>query len=62
MSRASNRAFYILVTYDEIARILRTADEKSLIMLDELCSGTDPVEGSALAVSILDEFRKRDCK
>ena len=45
-----------------IARILRTADEKSLIMLDELCSGTDPVEGSALAVSILDEFRKRDCK
>ena len=25
-----------------IARILRTADEKSLIMLDELCSGTEP--------------------
>ena len=45
-----------------IARILKNAGNSSLILLDELCSGTDPVEGSALAVSILDEFRKRDSK
>lgn len=36
--------------------ILDTADEKSLVLLDELGSGTDPVEGSALAVSIIEQL------
>ncbi len=37
-----------------VVSILKTADEKSLILLDELGSGTDPVEGAALAVSIIE--------
>ena len=45
-----------------IVKILKTANEKSLVLLDELCSGTDPVEGSALAVSILRELKNRDSK
>lgn len=39
-----------------IVHIMKTADERSLILLDELGSGTDPVEGAALAVSVLSYF------
>lgn len=38
---------------NKVIEILATADEKSLVLLDELGSGTDPVEGAALAVSII---------
>lgn len=37
-----------------IIEVTKTATKNSLVLLDELCSGTDPVEGAALAVSILD--------
>lgn len=41
-----------------IISILEKVDNTSLVLLDELCSGTDPVEGAALAASILESFRK----
>ncbi len=43
-----------------IDRIARTADERSLVLLDELGSATDPEEGAALAVAIADYFRSLD--
>jgi len=36
-----------------LVKILDKADSDSLVLLDELCSGTDPTEGAALAQSIL---------
>lgn len=43
-----------------IARILREADSDSLVLLDELGSGTDPQEGGAIAMATLDELIRRD--
>lgn len=37
-----------------IAAAVKNADEKSLVLLDELGSGTDPQEGSAIAMAVLD--------
>ncbi len=39
-----------------ISNILENANEKTLILLDELGAGTEPSEGAALAISILDEL------
>lgn len=39
-----------------IINILRDATSNSLVLIDELGSGTDPVEGSSLAISILEHF------
>lgn len=39
-----------------IIEILKNSTSESLILLDELCSGTDPFEGSSLAISLLESF------
>ena len=42
-----------------IIDIMKKADDKSLILIDELGAGTDPVEGAALAVSIIEALRDK---
>ncbi len=42
-----------------IVSILQNANYRSLVLFDELCAGTDPTEGAALAISILDSLRSR---
>lgn len=43
-----------------IINIINTATTNSLVLVDELGSGTDPVEGSSLAICILEHLRKKN--
>jgi DNA mismatch repair protein MutS2 len=45
-----------------IAGIMENATGNSLVLLDELGSGTDPEEGSAIAMAILDEFMEKKAR
>ena len=44
-----------------IRDILATADRQTLVLLDEVGSGTDPAEGAALAIALLREFSGKVC-
>lgn len=41
-----------------IISILEKTDNRTLVLLDELGAGTDPVEGAALAISIIESLRR----
>lgn len=43
-----------------IVEIIKDSSKNSLILVDELGSGTDPIEGANLAISILDYFNQKD--
>ncbi|MDO4689721.1 MAG: endonuclease MutS2 [Fusobacterium sp.] len=45
-----------------IKEILENLTKNSLVLLDELGSGTDPIEGSAFAMSVIDYLLEKRCK
>ena len=45
----------------KIINIVNSATENSLVLVDEIGSGTDPIEGASLAISILDYLYKKQC-
>ncbi|WP_419726674.1 endonuclease MutS2 [Terrisporobacter petrolearius] len=44
-----------------IANIMREANKSTLILFDEIGSGTDPNEGASLAIALLEEFYQMGC-
>jgi len=46
---------------NHVIQILAEASRDSLVLLDELGSGTDPAEGMGIAIAVLEELRQRGC-
>lgn len=47
---------------NKVIEIIKTADSKSLVLLDELGSGTDPIEGAALAIAVIKRLMNSGAK
>jgi DNA mismatch repair protein MutS2 len=45
-----------------ICKIIENSDKNTLVLIDELCSGTDPAEGASLATAIIENLRKKGTK
>ncbi|MCL2493244.1 MAG: Smr/MutS family protein, partial [Clostridiales bacterium] len=45
----------------KLVRVVNEAEETDVVLLDELGAGTDPAEGAALAIALLDTLRTRGC-
>lgn len=45
----------------QLLNILQRVNKESLVLLDELGSGTDPAEGMGIAVAVLEQLRKSGC-
>jgi len=45
---------------NNIREYLSRADDESLVLLDEIGAGTDPEEGAALGIAVLEEFKSRN--
>ena len=45
-----------------VQEILDNVTKSSLVLLDELGSGTDPMEGSAFAMAVIDYLKSKKCK
>ena len=43
-------------------KILESVNRSSLVLLDELGSGTDPMEGSAFAMAVIDYLKDKKCR
>ena len=47
---------------NDIVKIMKNVDAKTLVLIDEIGAGTDPEEGASLAISILDFLRQKKAK
>lgn len=44
-----------------IGHIMKKCNKSTIVLFDEICSGTEPNEGAALAIAILEEFYRQGC-